>query len=126
MIDKYINANLKLLQNFRTNNSGILTTGISKNNSFNGLPSTIEFGKNIVLKPDAFLSKDLNNHNDIKFRKGAELKLSCASIDYYVSGSDILPSSINFPNFDDPDVDANSLKKQITANLHNVSNQSLA
>lgn len=124
MIDKYINANLKLLQNFRTNNSGILNTGISKNHSFNGLPATIEFGKNIVLKPGAFLSKDLNNHNDIKFRKGAELQLSCASIDYYVSGSDILPSRINFPNFDDPDVDANGLKKQITANLHNVSNQS--
>ncbi len=31
MIDKYLNANLELLQKFRTNNSGILKTGNSKN-----------------------------------------------------------------------------------------------
>jgi len=49
MIDKYINANLKLLQKFRTNNTGILTTGNSKNYSFNGLSGIIEFGKNIAV-----------------------------------------------------------------------------
>jgi len=124
MIHKYIGANLKLLKKFRTNNAGTLTTGNSKSHSFNGLQATIEFEKNIKLKPDSFLSKDLNNHKDIKFRKSVEIKLSCASMDYYVSGSDILPTNINFPNFNDPEVDANSLKKQIEANLHNLSNQS--
>ncbi|TXD72787.1 hypothetical protein [Aequorivita antarctica] len=124
MIDKCINANLKLLQKFRTNNSGILTTGNSKNHSFNGLSATIEFGRNIELKPDAFLSKDLNDNKDIRFRKGTEVKLSCSLLDYYISGSDLLPSSIKFPNFNNPEVDANSLKKQIIANIHNLSNQS--
>lgn len=124
MICKYINPNLKLLEKFRTNNSGIITTGTSKIHSFNGLQASVKFGKDIELKPDAFLSKDLNDHKDIKFRKGAEMKLSCGSINYYVLGSDIIPTNIAFPNFNDPEVDANSLKKQVVANLHNLANQS--
>ena len=124
MICKYINPNLKLLEKFRTNNSGIITTGTSKNHSFNGLQASVKFGKDIELKPDSFLSKNLNDHKDIRFRKGAEMKLSCDSINYYVSGSDILPNSITFPNFNDPEVDGNSLKKQVIVNLHNLSNQS--
>lgn len=124
MIQKCLNANLNLLQKFRTNNSGVLSTGNSKNHSFNGLSASIEFGKNIVLKPESFLSKDLNKHKDIRFKRGTDVKLSCPMIDYYISGSDILPTNIDFPNFNDPEIDSNGLKKQIIANLHNLSNQS--
>lgn len=124
MIQKYIKANLKLLKEFRTDNFGTLTTGNSKKHCFNNLQASIKFGKDIELKPESFLSKDLNDHKDIQLRKGAEMKLSCDSINYYVLGSDIIPTNFNFPNFNDPEVDANSLKKQIIANLHNLSNQS--
>lgn len=121
---KYINPNLTLLQNFRTNNSGLLSTGGSKKHLFNGLSSTIEFKENIVLKPNTFLHTDLKGTKDIKFRKGSELQLVCSAINYYISGNDIIPTKISFPNFEDPLVDAKSLRKEIIANVHNVSSQS--